>query len=128
MALAEDWTIRDGILYVASNSLGLGTPLTDVTPSNTGGAIIDVIISSMALGYIAIFADYVTVLNPSAYIRRKMRSCLGALRIIDLKSTPSQHPLAIPSYCDKVPDETARKIELERGNLPRSPSQDDTIG
>jgi hypothetical protein len=50
LALAEGWTITDGIFYVFSNALGLGTPLTNVVPTKIGGALIDIIISSAALG------------------------------------------------------------------------------
>ena len=60
LALAENWHVSQGILYVLSNILGLANPLTDVSPdSSTFGKVIDVVISSIALGYIAIFADYV---------------------------------------------------------------------
>eukprot|EP00536_Pseudo-nitzschia_multiseries_P018201 jgi/Psemu1/315600/fgenesh1_kg.2249_\ len=51
----------------------------------------------MALGYIAVFADYVSILNPSAAVRRWIRSHLGTFDVIDLDTSPVQHPLASPS-------------------------------
>jgi hypothetical protein len=50
LALAEGWTVKDGIFYVFSNALGLGTPLTDEVPDSISGALLDIIISSAALG------------------------------------------------------------------------------
>lgn len=94
LALAENWHVSQGILYVLSNILGLANPLTDVSPdSSTFGKVIDVVISSIALGYIAIFADYVTTLNPSSYVRRKIRRCLITLGVVDADQTTSFHPL-----------------------------------
>ena len=116
-----------------SNTLGLGTPLTDKTPTSTSGALLDIIISSMALGYIAIFADYVTVLNPSSALRKKFRSCLGAFGVIDLETTTKQHPLATSSFGAYDTDghanqpadsENGSKVKLanQDRNLPRPPS------
>ena len=90
----EGWSFEDGILYVFSTTLGLGTPLTDVIPETVGGDLLDVVISSIALGYIAIFADYVTILHPSSSIRKKMRKGLGRTGVIDLETVPELHPLA----------------------------------
>lgn len=94
LALAEQWSMRDGILYVFTNTLGLGTPLTNVVPTSIGGSLFDIVISSMALGYIAIFADYVTVLNPSKLARRKFRACFAAFGIIELNPNTEHHPLS----------------------------------
>ncbi|KAK1738176.1 hypothetical protein QTG54_010845 [Skeletonema marinoi] len=93
LALAENWHVSEGILYVLSNILGLANPLTDVSPNKTAGQVIDVVISSIALGYIAIFADYVTTLNPSSYVRFKIRGYLIALGVVDADSTAIAHPL-----------------------------------
>ena len=97
LALAENWHVSEGILYVLSNILGLANPLTDVSPNKTAGKVIDVVISSIALGYIAIFADYVTTLNPSSYVRFKIRGYLIALGVVDADSTAIAHPLRQPS-------------------------------
>mmetsp|Transcript_4218 Transcript_4218/g.10175 ORF Transcript_4218/g.10175 Transcript_4218/m.10175 type:complete len:230 (+) Transcript_4218:448-1137(+) len=97
LALVEGWSVKDGILYVLSNTLGLGTPLTDKSPSTLYGALLDVILSSTALGYMAIFADYVTILNPSSAVRRVIRSWLGASGVIDLETNSEEHPLASPT-------------------------------
>lgn len=94
LALAESWHVNDGILYVLTNLLGLGTPLTDVEPTTFHGKFVDVLISSLAIGYFAIFADYVTTLNPSTTVRKGFRGWLGKLGAIDLKKTPELHPLA----------------------------------
>lgn len=48
----------------------------------------------MALGYIAIFADYVTTLNPSSGVRKWMIKYLGSLGIIDVEKTPEYYPMA----------------------------------
>jgi hypothetical protein len=111
LALAENWHVSEGILYVLSNILGLADPLTDVSPNKTAGKVIDVVISSIALGYIAIFADYVTTLNPSSYVRFKIRGYLIALGVVDADSTAIAHPLRQPSitndgeYDDKEAEE-----------------------
>jgi hypothetical protein len=54
--------------------------------------------------YFAIFADYVTVLNPSKAARAKFRQSLGRMGVIDLANTPHLHPL---DY-DNVPDQPER--------------------
>ena len=89
----EDWPFLDGFLYVLSNSLQLATPFTDVVPATDGMKLFDIVISSMAMGYIALFADYVVVLDPSRTIRRRFRGSLGARGVVDLATTPAQHPL-----------------------------------
>jgi hypothetical protein len=93
LAFAENWHISQGILYVLENILGLADPLTDNSPVTPGGKVIDVVISSIALGYIAIFADYVTTLNPSSYVRFKIRRYLIALGVEDAEQTTVAHPL-----------------------------------
>eukprot|EP00986_Skeletonema_menzelii_P011450 scaffold5903_cov81-Skeletonema_menzelii.AAC.6 len=97
LALAENWHVSQGIFYVLSNILGLATPLTDAAPDTTPGKVMDVVISSIALGYIAIFADYVTTLNPSSYVRFKIRGYLIALGVVTADSTAIAHPLRQPS-------------------------------
>lgn len=86
LAVAENWSIQDGILYVFTNALGLGTALTDVAPETIGGAIVDIVVSAMALGYLAIFADYVVEVNPSRFVRRKVRSCLVGCGLMKLNN------------------------------------------
>ena len=98
----EGWDIHDGILYVFSNLLGLGTPLTDVLPTTIPGDILDIIISSMALGCVAVFVDYVTVLNPARYIRKRAKEGLERRGIVRLSENRSQHPLA---YLDDEDDD-----------------------
>ena len=49
LALAEGWSIHDGILYVIGNLLSLGTALTPIIPSTIWGDLIDILISSVAL-------------------------------------------------------------------------------
>jgi len=92
LAAIEGWTISDGILYVITNILGLADPLTDIMPDTNGGKVVDIIISSIALGYIAMFADYVTTLNPSSYIRKHTRLLLIKLGAVG-KSTTEVHAL-----------------------------------
>mmetsp|Transcript_1123 Transcript_1123/g.2324 ORF Transcript_1123/g.2324 Transcript_1123/m.2324 type:complete len:328 (-) Transcript_1123:296-1279(-) len=127
LALAENWHVSEGILYVLSNILGLANPLTDVSPNKTAGQVIDVVISSIALGYIAIFADYVTTLNPSSYVRFKIRGYLIALGVVDADSTAIAHPLRQPSitnggeYDDKEEEEgieTKHSKSLLVGSFP----------
>ncbi|KAL3934172.1 MAG: hypothetical protein SGARI_003503 [Bacillariaceae sp.] len=86
----EGWAVEDGILYVFSNILGLATSLTTVSPETIAGGIFDVILSSMALGGVAVFVDYVTVLNPARYIRKRTKEFLAQRGASQLKST---HPL-----------------------------------
>jgi hypothetical protein len=93
MAVVEGWAVHDGILYVFSNLLGLGTGLVEIFPQTTGGDILDIIISSLALGCAAIFIDYVTVLNPARYVRTRFRTLLVARGVIQLANTPNLHPL-----------------------------------
>ena len=82
LAVLEDWSFSDGILYVFSNSLGLGTPLTEVVPETVGGAVVDIIVSAIALGFLAVFADYVVTLNPARIVRRKFRALTVSLGFI----------------------------------------------
>lgn len=56
----------------------------------------DIVISGMALGFVAVFLDYVTVLNPARYIRKRFREGLETMGIIRLGMTRSMHPLAYP--------------------------------
>ncbi len=100
LALAENWHVSQGILYVLSNILGLADPLTDISPDSAAGKVIDVVISSIALGYVVIFADYVTTLNPSTFIRIKIRGYLIALGVVNADSTAITHPLRQPSITD----------------------------
>ncbi|KAL7529563.1 hypothetical protein ACHAWF_003024 [Thalassiosira exigua] len=93
LSLAEEWSFKEGFLYVLSNALQLAAPFTDVMPDTVGGRLLDIVISSVAMGYIALFADYVVTLNPSKSVRRKFRGCLGALGAIDLGASPALHPL-----------------------------------
>ncbi len=95
LAAAEGWTMVDGLLYVFSNLLGLGTPLTDVTPQTVGGDVIDIIVSSFALGCVAVFVDYVTVLNPARYVRKRVKGFLEQNGVLDLHDhdIPDRHPL-----------------------------------
>jgi len=93
LAWAEQWAWNDGILYVLSNLLGLGNPLTDVIPTTFSGALFDVVISSTAFGTLAIFTDYVTILNPSKALRLQFRKILGKIGIIKLNPKNKLHPL-----------------------------------
>jgi hypothetical protein len=51
--------------------------------------------------YFAIFADYVTVLNPSKAARAKFRQYLGRMGVIDLADTPVLHPLDYDNVQDQ---------------------------
>jgi hypothetical protein len=95
LAAAEGWNVVDGIYYVFGNLLGLGTPLTNVTPLTVMGDMIDIIISSFALGCVAVFVDYVTVLNPARYVRKRMKTFLEQIEVLDLNDPdiPDRHPL-----------------------------------
>jgi hypothetical protein len=95
LAAAEGWSFVDGLYYVFSNLLGLGTPLTDVTPQTVGGDVIDIIVSSFALGCVAVFVDYVTVLNPARYVRKKFKDFLDKNGVSDLNhpDIPDRRPL-----------------------------------
>jgi hypothetical protein len=81
--------------YLFGNLLGLGTPLTDVTPQTVMGDVLDIIISSFALGCVAVFVDYVTVLNPARYARKRMKTFLEQNEVLDLNDPdiPDRHPL-----------------------------------
>ena len=92
----EGWAVKDGILYVFSNTLGLATSLTPVSPETIAGVVFDVILSSVAMGSVAVFIDYVTVLNPARYIRKRFKEFLVKRGATQLKS---RHPL---EYCGTV--------------------------
>jgi hypothetical protein len=90
----EEWSTKDGILYVFGIILGLATPfLTDVNPTSMAGDLVDIIIASIALGFIAVFIDYVTILNPARYCRKRTRAFLGKLSLIDPITVTMHHPL-----------------------------------
>ena len=96
LAWLEGWYVVDGICYVLSNILGLATPLVDVTPDTVVGDIVDIIISSIALGAAAVVVDYVTVLNPARYIRKRLKERLDQFQAIDVDEPgiSGAHPLA----------------------------------
>lgn len=140
LALAENWHVSEGISYVLSNILGLADPLTDVSPDSAAGKVIDVVISSIALGYIAIFADYVTTLNPSTFVRVKIRGYLIALGVVNADSTTIAHPLRQPSITTSAGDrggdndnEVGKDVEATRvnsilvGSLELEPSSPNSI-
>jgi hypothetical protein len=77
LAAAEGWNVVDGIYYVFGNLLGLGTPLTNATPHTVMGDVLDIVISSFALGCVAVFVDYVTTLNPARYVGKRMKTFLN---------------------------------------------------
>ena len=137
LAWAEGWAWNDGILYVISNLLGLGNPLTDVIPTTFSGALFDVVISSAAFGTLAIFTDYVTILNPSKALRQQFRRLLGKIGIIKLNPQNADglsesnklHPLDYdrPSRYDAV--EVNNTTPTTRAHydtilLPRPPSME----
>lgn len=98
LGAVEGWPMHDGIFYVISDLLGLGTSLTQVIPATVWGDLLDILISSMALGFVAIFVDYVTVLNPARYLRKRFREALIQRGVLQLNSMTSLHPLA----CDEA--------------------------
>ena len=67
LAWVEEWSFREGFEYVSSNILQLATPLTDVTPDNLEGEIMDIIIAvwslsiaGLAIGFMASFSILAT--------------------------------------------------------------------
>mmetsp|Transcript_20226 Transcript_20226/g.47529 ORF Transcript_20226/g.47529 Transcript_20226/m.47529 type:complete len:367 (-) Transcript_20226:183-1283(-) len=120
LAAAEDWTIEEGILYVFTNALGLGTALTDVVPETVGGALLDIVVSGMALGYLAVFADYVVTLDPSRYVRRKFRTCLAKGGVLEL----NEHNLADAYTFDDGDQQQLKQQQKQKPVLPPPPSND----
>ena len=49
LAEVEGWSIKDGFYYIISMLCGLPNPLTDVTPENDEGKIVDIVIALWAL-------------------------------------------------------------------------------
>jgi len=49
LALVEGWPLREGVLYLLGNVLGLSNALTDFSPESNTGKILDVIVSTWAL-------------------------------------------------------------------------------
>ena len=45
LAVAEDWSFREGFEYVVGNLVGLATPLTDVSPDNLAGELLDILVA-----------------------------------------------------------------------------------
>lgn len=84
LAALEGWSVKDGVYYVLGNLIGLGTPLTEVLPTTVVGDVLDIIISSLALGTLAVFVDYVTALNPARYIRKRTKDYLRQHGIANL--------------------------------------------
>ena len=118
LAAAEGWTMVDGLLYVFSNLLGLGTPLTDVTPQTVGGDVIDIIVSSFALGCVAVFVDYVTVLNHARYVRKRTKDFLEQHGVLTLNDPgmPDRHPLDDQNEDDDAAsDRTSSSPDPETG-------------
>lgn len=65
-----------------------------MSPNTPSGALLDVLISSMAVGYMAIFADYVTTLNPAKFVRKWLRKYFDEAGIIDIETSSELYPLA----------------------------------
>lgn len=40
----EDWTVKEGFFYICGNLLGLGNPITNVSPETTRGEMLDILI------------------------------------------------------------------------------------
>ena len=100
LAPLEGWSITDGIYYIFSILLGLGTPLTEKVPTTLGGDFVDIIISSMALGTIAIVVDYVTVLNPARYIRKRIKEFLIQHGMPEIEEDRDPAPGQLPAAED----------------------------
>lgn len=49
LAEVEGWSVKDGFYYIISMLCGLPNPLTDVTPENDEGKIVDIVIALWAL-------------------------------------------------------------------------------
>ena len=49
LAEVEGWSIKDGFYYIISMLCGLPNPLTEVTPENDEGKIVDIVIALWAL-------------------------------------------------------------------------------
>jgi len=117
----EGWLVKEGILYVFSNLLGLGTPLTEVTPTTLPGDILDILISSVALGAAAVVVDYVTVLNPARYVRKRLKEYLDNLQVFD-EDEPgisSQHFLSYEN--EEKEQEAIERDEAQRHERAKQP-------
>jgi hypothetical protein len=116
LALLEGWGLHDGIYYVFGNLLGLGTPLTLVTPQTKAGDMLDIFVSSLAMGCVAIFVDYATTLNPARYVRKRLKEALEKHGVVNLNDTsiPNRHPLddQPPDYVSD-PDKSAESVDEE---------------
>jgi hypothetical protein len=123
LALLEGWGVNDGIYYVFGNLLGLGTPLTSVTPQTKAGDMFDIYVSSLALVCLAIFVDYVTTLNPARHVRKRLKEALEKYGVVNLNDPgiPDRHPEyrhpiddrpPAPDYVSD-PDKSAESIDEE---------------
>jgi hypothetical protein len=86
-----------------------------VTPQTVGGDIIDIFVSSLALGCVAIFIDYVTTLNPARYVRKRLKESLERHSVFNSNGPPisNRHPLddAEPSDDDDDSDRVKESFE-----------------
>jgi hypothetical protein len=98
--------VHDGIFYVFGNLLGLGTPLTSVTPQTKAGDMFDIYVSSLALVCLAIFVDYVTTLNPARHVRKRLKEALEKYGVVNLNDPgiPDRHPEYRHPIDDRPPD------------------------
>lgn len=125
LAKFEGWSVKDGVFYVIGNLLGLGTPLTDVLPLTLAGDVFDIIISSFALGTLAVFVDYVTILNPARYARKRMRDFLRRIGIFkqdddndrsypadDARATEETHDEKLSRESQKSPDTLEEETKM----------------
>eukprot|EP00527_Entomoneis_sp_CCMP2396_P000996 CAMPEP_0198145796 /NCGR_PEP_ID=MMETSP1443-20131203/25427_1 /TAXON_ID=186043 /ORGANISM="Entomoneis sp., Strain CCMP2396" /LENGTH=291 /DNA_ID=CAMNT_0043809523 /DNA_START=159 /DNA_END=1034 /DNA_ORIENTATION=+ len=129
LALVEGWWIADGILYVLGNILRLSTPLTDVLPNTTSGEVLDVIISSNALGCVAVCVDYVTGLNPARYLRRLMVEFLErrGLLVINDSGFAGRHPLDYGQLADDISLASFRTLGSRSTNLEVSQNNEEPV-
>jgi hypothetical protein len=88
---------------VIGNLLNLGTPLVDIIPNTMPGDLIDIFISSVALGCVALFVDYVSIVNPSRFVRKRV------YEHIVVRRSQSRDDALVDSDDDDEDDRTASR-------------------
>ena len=76
LSWAEGWGIGDGFYYVISNLCGLANPLTNASPTTSGGKALDVYV---ALASISVFAAVITMVGYFSMWNTLMRRFEGLM-------------------------------------------------
>jgi len=110
LAIAEDWTAHDGFLYVISNLLGLGNPLSNLSPSSDFGIWIDILVAvwslSVASAFIGIVGNMQFIRNlAERWERYWIVAGLRANNVDEMMEGDVDGKITFEEFCSRLEDE-----------------------